>query len=149
MDIKILDSWLKDYLDTKASPTEIAKYLSLCGPSVERIKNYKKDFVYDIEITTNRIDTVGIYGIAREASAILPRFGIKAKLKSLNIPNDFKFIKKVGYLYATVDPNLCPRFTAVLIKNVKIEHVAAWEALHAATLICPSSGSSPTRRGAP
>jgi len=126
MDIKILDSWLKDYLDTKATPTDIAKYLSLCGPSVERIKKLDKDFVYDIEITTNRIDTVGVYGIAREASAILPRFGIKAKLKSLNIPNNFKFIKKVGYLNAVVDPNLCPRFTAVLIKDVKIGDSPNW-----------------------
>ena len=58
MDIKIIDSWLRDYLTTSAKPTEIAKYLSLCGPSVERIEKLDKDFLYDIEITTNRIDEV-------------------------------------------------------------------------------------------
>lgn len=127
MDIKILDSWLKDYLDTKASPKDLAKYLSLCGPSVERIKEYGKDSVYEIEVTTNRVDSASHYGIAREAAAILPRFGIKAKFKKTEIDNKkFKFVKKVKYLTAVVNRELCPRFTAVLIRNVKTKDSPAW-----------------------
>lgn len=122
MDIRILDSWLRDYLTTSGKPEEIAKYLSLCGPSVERLEKLGSDYVYDIEITTNRIDEVGVYGIAREASAILPRFGIKAKLKPINISSkEFNFVSKVDYLNVNVDSKLCPRFTAVLIKNVTIK----------------------------
>jgi phenylalanyl-tRNA synthetase beta chain len=81
MNIKITHSWLLDYLDTDATPLEIQKYLSLCGPSVERIEELNGDAVYDIEITSNRIDTASVLGIAREAAAILPMFGKKAKLK--------------------------------------------------------------------
>lgn len=107
-------------MDTAAKPTEIAKYLSLCGPSVERVEKISKDYAYDIEVTTNRIDCASVYGIAREASAILPRFGIKAKLKYVrNESKDFIFAKKVSYLSAEVDEKLCPRFSAVLIKNVQ------------------------------
>src|SRR3989344_1506511 len=121
MDIKILDSWLKDYLETKATPAKIAECLSLCGPSIERIKKVDNDFVYSIEVTTNRVDTASVYGIAREAAAILPRFRLPAKFKRINSQkNTFKFVKKVGYLDAKVDSKLCPRFTAVLIRNVKI-----------------------------
>ena len=40
----------------------------------------KGEPVYDIEITTNRPDAMSAYGVAREASVILPRFGIAAKL---------------------------------------------------------------------
>lgn len=121
MDIKILDSWLREFLDTKAGPVEIAKYLSLCGPSIERIEKAGNDFVYNIEITTNRIDCASVYGIAREASAILPRFGIPAKLKMIRSEKKgFVFTKNVDYLNVTIDKNLCSRFTAVLIKNVKI-----------------------------
>lgn len=121
MDIKILDSWLKDYLDTKAAPAKIAECLSLCGPSIERVKKLDKDFVYSIEVTTNRVDTASVYGIAREASAILPRFKIPAKLKRIKSENsNFKFVQKVNYLDANVDSKLCPRFCAVLIRNVKI-----------------------------
>ena len=82
MDIKILHTWLLEHLDTKASPQEIAKYMSLCGPSFEKVEKYGKDHLYSIEITTNRVDTASVYGIAREASVILPEFKVKAILAS-------------------------------------------------------------------
>jgi phenylalanyl-tRNA synthetase beta chain len=127
MDIKILDSWLRDYLVTDAKPEAIAKYLSLCGPSAERIEKFGNDFVYDIEITTNRIDCAGVYGIAREASAILPRFGIKARLLPVRTSEkEFSFVKNASYLKPVVDAKLCPRFMAVLIKNVKTNDSPDW-----------------------
>lgn len=123
MDLLIPNSWLKKHLDTKATPSEIAKYLSLCGPSIERTKKTADgDYIYNVEVTTNRVDTASILGIAREASTILPRFGIKASLKENKIDkNKFKFVKKVKYLDAIVDSKLCPRFTAVLIKDVTVK----------------------------
>ena len=81
MNILIPHSWLKDYLKTSASPKKMADCLSLCGPSIEEIKQVGDDHVYDIEVTTNRVDMMSVLGIAREASAILPQFGIKAELK--------------------------------------------------------------------
>ena len=126
MNILISDNWLRDYLKTSASPEKIAKFLSLSGPSVEKVAKAGKDSVYSIEITTNRIDAVGVYGIAREASAILPTAGIKAKLLPLRFNSRQPFVKSVGYLKANVDTALCPRFTAVLIKNVKIAPSPEW-----------------------
>jgi phenylalanyl-tRNA synthetase beta chain len=127
MDIKILDSWLRDYLQTTATPEKIAEYISLCGPSVEKIEKIGNDYLYNIEITTNRVDTASVYGIAREASAILPRFGVKAKLKRIKSePTEYIFVKEVPYLKATVDTKLCYRFSAVLIKNVKIGNSPNW-----------------------
>lgn len=92
MNIKITHNWLLDYLDTDATPLEIQKYLSLCGPSVERIEEVNGETVYDIEITSNRIDTASVLGIAREAAAILPQFGKKALLRksTLSAPKDIK-----------------------------------------------------------
>lgn len=127
MDIKVLDSWLRDYLITKATPQKIAEYLSLCGPSVERVEKSGGDSIYEIEVTTNRIDSASTYGIAREASAILPRFKIDAKLKRISTQSSsFSFVKKVPYLDAEVDSKLCQRFTAVLIKDVVIDHSPDW-----------------------
>lgn len=124
MDLLIPNSWLKKFLDTKASTTQIAKYLSLCGPSIEKVtKTSDGDYIYSIEVTTNRVDTASILGIAREASAILPRFGILAKLKIKKEErrNKYSFKNKVKYLDVKVDSKLCPRFTAVLIKNVTVK----------------------------
>lgn len=120
MDLLIPDSWLREFVKTDATNKEIAKYLSFCGPSVEKTTKTESGDVYSIEITTNRMDTASVYGTAREAIAILPRFKKKAKLAPIEIKNNYKFVNRVKYLNVNVDPKLCSRFTAVLIKNVKI-----------------------------
>lgn len=126
MDILILDSWLRDYLKTSAKPEKLAECLSLCGPSVERIEKIGKDKLYHIEITTNRSDTASHYGIAQEALAILPRFKIKSKLLPLKIKSKQKLTENVNYLDAKVDHKLCPRFSAILIRDVKIDQSPSW-----------------------
>lgn len=92
MNIQILHSHLKEFLDTKAKPEKIAECLALCGPSVEKTIQVEKDTLYDIEITTNRVDTASVIGIAREAAAILPQFSIPAKLKlpTIKLPSELK-----------------------------------------------------------
>lgn len=120
MDLLILHSWLKDYLKTSALPEKIAEYLSLCGPSFERINQIGKEKVYSVEVTTNQPDSASVYGIAREAAAILPRFGIKASLLPIKVSAKQTLVKTVPWLHTIIDHNLCSRFTTVLIKNVKI-----------------------------
>lgn len=127
MDIKIPDSWLREFLKTQAAPQKIAQYLSLCGPSVERVEKIGKDFVYSIEVTTNRVDSAGVYGIAREAAAILPRFGAKAALQPIKVNSAQRTVpacadrQRASWLDAEVDRGLCPRFTAILIKNIQLK----------------------------
>ena len=120
MDILIPDLWLREYLQTKATPEEIQKYLSLCGPSVERINKGKTGPVYSIEVTTNRVDSTSVYGIAREAATIFPRFKIPATLQPIEVKSKQKLARKVDYLDAAVDSNLCKRFTAILVRNVEL-----------------------------
>ncbi|MBL7158929.1 phenylalanine--tRNA ligase subunit beta [Candidatus Microgenomates bacterium] len=120
MNILIPDSWLKDYLKTKATPQKIAECLSLCGASVEKVSKVNNDYVYDIEITTNRIDMASVQGIAREIAAILPRFGIKAKFISQTLQTP-KIPKKGLPLNVQIkNPFLCPRFTAVILNHITI-----------------------------
>lgn len=124
MDIQIPDSWLKEYLETKASAKEITKMLSLCGPTVDRYKKKNGDIIYDIEITTNRVDSASIYGIAREAAAILPRFGKKAKLKPL-ILDKIKSNKNLGIKIVN-NPKLCKRILAVKLEGIKVGSSPEW-----------------------
>lgn len=126
MDIKIIDSWLKDHLKTSAKPEKIAEYLSLCGPSFERLHKVGKDIAYDVEVTTNRVDMASHYGIAREASAILPQFKVAALLQPLKSSSKQPLVNKVDYLDATVDHKLCFRFSTVLIRNVKLKDSPKW-----------------------
>jgi phenylalanyl-tRNA synthetase beta chain len=124
MDIKLPTSLLRDYLKTKASSATVAEYLTLCGPTVDRIHKLKNDSVWDIEVITNRIDMASAIGIAREAAAILPEFGLKAELT--DDPYQQKKLKyKVGkdslpLNVQIMDQSLVSRFAAIVLNNVSV-----------------------------
>lgn len=115
MNIKIVDSWLREYLDTKASFEQIAKQLSLTSVSVEKIEKINDDFVYDIEVTTNRPDLMSVTGIAKEAAIALSQEGIlakfsKPKFKNIQTPQ-IKFPIEIKG-----DPRLVNRICAVVME---------------------------------
>ena len=126
MNILIPDSWLREYLKTNAKPADIQRCLSLCGPSIERTETVGNDIIYDIEVTTNRVDSFSVYGIAREAAAILPEFGFSAKLLPLetSLPN----ISKLPKLDMRIkDPDtLCRRILAIKLTNVTLAPSPKW-----------------------
>ncbi len=131
MNILIPHSWLLEHLETKATPEEIQKYLSLCGPSVERIYDKEGEPVYDIEVTTNRVDSMSVRGIAREAAVILEQFKIPAKLKAKHIndevlrshPTDALPLPKI-----TNDPKLCKRIMGVILRDMQRTPTPEWMA---------------------
>ena|SRR3989344_797182 len=126
MNIKISYKWLLEYLDTDASPFELQKYLSLCGPSVEHVtkvgdaeRGGLTDYVLDIEITSNRIDMAAVMGIAREAQAILPQFGKKAKLKELKLSPPVKPVNELKI--SITDPShTANRILGIVLDNITI-----------------------------
>jgi len=123
MNIKITHNWLLEYLDTDATPNEIREYLSLCGPSIESVTKVNGDYVYDIEVISNRIDYTSVIGIAREVAAILPMFGKKAKFKGFSAkltsghPRGVESVESVETELKIIDnDNLCPRKLAVVME---------------------------------
>jgi len=129
MNILVPISWLKDFLKTEASAEKIAETLSLCSQSVERIHKVDKDEILEIEITVNRYDCLSIIGIAREAAAILPQFNIKAKFALPEIPSipKIKIQDPANQLEVRIeDQTICPRFSAIVISNVKIGPSPKW-----------------------
>jgi len=126
MNIKITYNWLLDYIDTDATPDKVREYLSLCGPSIESVEKVGDDYVFDIEVISNRIDYASVLGIAQESLAILLMFGKKAMFKNNPLTKyQFKELKtelsaKKELKIKIADPKLCPRFTAIVIEDVKI-----------------------------
>lgn len=117
MNILISYNWLKDYLETDAEPYDIAKYVSLSGPSIEKVTKKGDDFIFEIEITSNRIDTVSVIGFARETAVILPRHGFKTTFKEPLFPKP-KANNKTS-LTVIDSSNLCNRLLAVVM-DVKV-----------------------------
>jgi phenylalanyl-tRNA synthetase beta chain len=138
MNILIPHTWLLEHLDTKANPQQIQKYLSLCGPSVERIYEIEDDQVYDIEVTTNRVDSMSVRGIAREAAAILPQFEIPASLKKTGHRQQPNSIKKYNQAFKDSgakalplpkinnNPKLNRRTLCVVLSGVKRNPTPDW-----------------------
>ena len=115
MQIKIVDSWLREFLETKAKPEEIARELSLTSVSVDKTEKIGNEHVYDIEVTTNRPDLMSVTGIAKEAGAALPEQGIPASFKPLKISNipsaDISFPIQIEN-----NPKLVNRIMAVVLE---------------------------------
>ncbi len=129
MNIKILDSWLKDYLKTKASAHDIAKEMSLTSISIERVEPHKNDFVYDIEVTTNRPDLMSVVGLAREAAAVLPQAGIDAKFVPPEIKEPVKPSEKTPLTIINDEKNVSRICAAVMEVKVKKSPVEITERL--------------------
>ncbi|HWA51776.1 MAG TPA: phenylalanine--tRNA ligase subunit beta [Patescibacteria group bacterium] len=118
MDIKISHNWLKEYLQTNASVKEIGDKLALSGPSVEKIEKVKNDYIYDTEVTANRVDCMSILGIAREASAILPNAKLKREKNKQSL-HGYAGKNTKDLLKIKIDPKFVNRVMAVVME-VKI-----------------------------
>ena len=59
--MKVLLSWLKDYVDIELSAQEVAEILSNLGFPYEGIEQLDNDAVIDVEVTSNRGDCLGLY----------------------------------------------------------------------------------------
>ena len=66
--MKVLFSWLKEFVDVPGAATDIAARLSVRGFAVEGIDGSGDDAVIDFEVTANRPDCLSIVGLAREVA---------------------------------------------------------------------------------
>ena len=67
--MKILVSWLRDFVDVTASPEDIARTMSVRGFAVESLEPVgDNDAVIDFEVTANRPDCLSVIGMAREVA---------------------------------------------------------------------------------
>src|SRR5271163_657492 len=68
--MKVLYNVLKEFVEVIAAPAEVCSRLSLSGTSVDAIDDTPAGPVLDAEVTINRPDCLGHYGIAREVAAL-------------------------------------------------------------------------------
>ncbi|MCB0386022.1 MAG: phenylalanine--tRNA ligase subunit beta, partial [Bdellovibrionales bacterium] len=81
--------------------------------------------IYDIEVTTNRVDCMSIRGIARECAAILPEFDIPATLKPLNPHPEIQSDQPLQFEIIN-DPQLCHRILAIKLSSLKLGPSPHW-----------------------
>lgn len=115
--MKILSSWLREYVPgITASDRELADDLTLRGIAVEGVFDLGEfGSLFEMDITTNRVDAMNHYGIAREAATI---YGLPLKPIDSALPSAKPAVRPVPVRIE--EPKLCGRFTAQVLRNVTI-----------------------------
>jgi len=121
--MKIVYNWLKDFVEVKATPDELASRLALSGTNIGGIENGPYGAVIDAEVSSNRPDCLGHYGIAREVGAVY-----KLPLKPISPKPQESSAAKAGEAVRVEiqAPELCGRFTARVIRGAKIQPSPKW-----------------------
>ena len=120
--MKVAYNWLKEFVDVPAPAEEIASRLALAGTNIASIETGAHGAVIDAEVTSNRPDCLAMLGIAREISAIY-RLPLKFAQPKLSESGP-KVSDAIGVRIDS--PELCGRYTARVIRNVKIQPSPAW-----------------------
>lgn len=121
--MKVLVSWLREYVDIPYSIDELEERFSWLGLGVEGVERTgRDDAVFDLEIAANRGELMSHLGVARELAA--------AARTSVRPPAGVPVEEAVPAMeLARVhvdDRELCPRFTARMILDVKVGPSPAW-----------------------
>jgi phenylalanyl-tRNA synthetase beta chain len=120
--MKVVYNWLKDFVDVAATPQELASRLALSGTNIGGVENSAHGAVIEAEVSSNRPDCLGHYGIAREVAAIY-----KLPLKHVSPKPAESAAKASDAVKVEIQsPELCGRFTARVIRNVKIQPSPKW-----------------------
>jgi phenylalanyl-tRNA synthetase beta chain len=120
--MKVLYNWLKEFVDVEAPAAEVRARLSAVGLSTEGLEDTPAGPMLDIDLTTNRPDCLGHYGVARELAAILrvPLKRVDPKLRETSERADTATRVDIEA------PDLCGRFTARVIRGVKVQPSPDW-----------------------
>jgi len=120
--MKVTYNWLKDFVEIKLPAKELADKLTMAGIEVKSVEEKLGDFIFEIEITSNRPDWLSVIGVAREVAAITGK-----KLKGHKVVKS-QVTSKAGQALTIEIENKkdCPLYTATIIKNVKVAPSPTW-----------------------
>jgi phenylalanyl-tRNA synthetase beta chain len=115
-------NWLQQYVPLSVPPEEFERRLMLAGLNHEETKTVGSDLAIDLEVTSNRPDCLGHLGIAREASVV---FGLPLTVPDPQPPQAKTTVAELTKVTLQC-PTLCYRYTARVIRGVKVKPSPGW-----------------------
>jgi len=115
--MKFSREWLNDYVDlSDLSDDQLGVRLTEIGHAVESTEQHGDDTVFDLEITTNRVDAMSHIGMGRELAAALGRSRKETSAAALagaqsSAPPTIRIDA----------PEMCSRYTALVIRNIAVK----------------------------
>jgi phenylalanyl-tRNA synthetase beta chain len=120
--MKISLNWLREFVDVPADPRQLRRDLTMIGLNTESYVQAGDDWVFDVEVTTNRPDCLSHYGVAREVATLYRR-----PLKPLEFPVKESARPAAGEITIQIaDPDLCARYCGRVIENLQVKPSPEW-----------------------
>lgn len=123
--MKILLSWLREFVDVPGPAGDVARTMSTRGFAVEGIEPIAKDFVIDFEVTANRPDCMSVAGMAREVATA---YGVKLAPRVRRAAAAGARVRgggSAGLDIVIENPGLCPRYVGA-VADVEVRPSPAW-----------------------
>ena len=126
--MKFTFNWLKEFVAVDADPEKLAGLLTMAGLEVESVTPLRSpepdesDWLFEVSVTPNRGDCLSVRGLAREVAAIT---GKPINHSSIGAP--IKITQSLaGIEIVIADPELCPRYSAVILEDVGVGESPKW-----------------------
>jgi phenylalanyl-tRNA synthetase beta chain len=127
-------NWLKDYVALDMSHDELVGRLAMAGLNHEGSTTLDGDVVIDLEVTSNRPDCLGHIGVAREVAVL---FGETLQVPAVTLQEQTPPVTDLTRV-TIVCPELCPRYTARVLQDVRVGPSPAWLVQRLAAIGCPA-----------
>lgn len=123
-------NWLKEYVALDMPVEQLTSRLMMAGLNHESTREVGGDLAIDLEVTSNRPDCLGHLGIAREIAVLYDRTLTVPAARPAQSPTPVGRLTRVR-----VDcPDLCPRYTARLVRNIRVGPSPRWLARRLETI---------------
>ena len=122
--MRVLVSWLREFVDLPGSPEDLARTMSARGFAVESIEPLARgDAVLDFEITANRPDCMSVVGMAREVATA---YGLPLRVMA-GPPAAAPAATAVdaGFDIVIENAELCPRYAGA-VADVRVGPSPGW-----------------------
>jgi phenylalanyl-tRNA synthetase beta chain len=115
-------NWLRELTGIEWSPAELRERLTMRGLEVEGVEEAGDDFVFEIAVLSNRPDWLSHLGVAREVGVMSGRGVALPQMTPQRVEG-----RAADFTSVEVEASdLCPRFTARVVRGVKIAPSPAW-----------------------
>ncbi|REJ65992.1 MAG: phenylalanine--tRNA ligase subunit beta [Planctomycetota bacterium] len=114
--------WLKEYVALEMPRTELERRLMMAGLNHEGTEVVEGDAAIDLEVTSNRPDCLGHLGVAREVAVL---FDTPLKVPAAEVQQSSTPVAELAQVKIEC-ADLCPRYTARVIRRVKVGPSPDW-----------------------
>jgi len=120
-------SWLMEFLEADAAAEQLAEKLTMAGLEVEGIEEGAEEEIRGekillTKVTSNRGDLLSMLGVAREAAAVLDATYRRPEITLAEQGEPIDGAVQIS----VADPDLCPRYSARLVRDVKVGPSPQW-----------------------